>query len=185
MSERVSDGAEPAGPAWRGPVLLGIAIFAVYALVGLGAGWMWHELWQPSEGVVFQKIWYPGGEGLREDFSGTGLYVLVAAGCGLALGGVFAWVGGARPVLTLVLCVAASLLAGWLMLMLGEQLGPPDPHELAKTADDGTRLPSALQVAGLPPLFAFSLGSLAALAAVFTLFPGKTAEAGFSAEPRR
>ena len=185
MSERVTEGAPVRGSWRRSPVLLTVAVLAAYALVGLGAGWAWHELWQPSDGVVFEKQWYADGEALRQDFSGTGLYVLVAAGCGLALGVVFALVGGSRPVLTLVLCVAGSLLAAWLMLTLGERLGPSDPHELAKSAKDGTRLPSALRVSGLPPLLAFSLGSLAALALVFTLFHGNSREAGLRAEPRR
>jgi membrane protein DedA with SNARE-associated domain len=113
----------------------------------------------------------------------------VAAVFGLVLGGVFAFVGGAQPVAqpvaTVVLCVAGSLLAGWLMLVLGEWLGPSDPHALAKTADDGARLPSALRVSGLPPVFSFSVGSLVALAAVYTLVPGKTRERHVDGEPRR
>ena len=78
------------------------AVLATYALVGLGAGWVWHELWQPAEGVVVQHQWFATGAGLREDFSGTGLYVLIATGAGLALGVLFAILGGARPVVTLV-----------------------------------------------------------------------------------
>jgi hypothetical protein len=184
MLERVTESARMQGSWQRSPVLLAVVVVAAYALLGLGAGWAWHELWQTSDGVVFQKQWYADGEALRQDFSGTGLYVLIAAGCGLVLGGVFALVGGSRPVLTLVLCVAGSMLAAWLMLKLGERLGPADPHELAKTAEDGTHLPSALRVSGLPALFAFSLGSLAALALVFSLFPDKSREAQLRAEPR-
>ena len=162
-----------------------VTVVAVYALVGLFGGWMWHELWQPSTGVVIEHQWYPNGEALRQDFSGTALYVLVAAGLGVTMGVVFAIVGGSRPVLTLVSCVAGAALAGWLMLWLGERLGPADPAELALRADDGTTLPSALTVSGVPPLFAFVLGSLLALAAIFTLFSGKTSEAHFAGEPRR
>jgi hypothetical protein len=83
-----------------------------------------------------------------------------------------------------VLCVAGSVLAAWLMLALGERMGPDDPHELAKTTENGTHLPSALTIAGLPPLLTFSLGSLAALALVFTLFSDKSGEAGLGTEPR-
>ena len=180
MSGRVSASRPPSSALW-----FGVAVLAAYAMVGLLAGWVWHELWQSSEGVVFQKEWYPDGDGLRQEFSGTGLYVLVAAGAGLVLGAVFAIVGGARPVQTVVLCVAGSLLAAWLMLTLGEWLGPPDPHALAESADDGTRLPSALRVSGLPPLFSFTVGSLVALAVVYTLLPGKTREAHLDEEPRR
>jgi hypothetical protein len=184
MSERVTERPALRASWRRSSVLLSVVVLAVYALVGLGAGWAWHGLWQPGDGVVFEKQWYADGEALREDFSGTGLYVLVSSGCGLVLGGVFALLGSRRPVLTVVLCVAGSVLAAWLMLTTGQRLGPADPHELAKTAEDGTRLPSALRVSGTPPLLAFSLGSLAALALVFTVFSDKSGEAGSSAEPR-
>jgi hypothetical protein len=165
------------------PLVFGVTVLATYALVGLGGGWMWHELWQPANGVVIEHQWYADGEALRQDFSGTALYVLVAAGLGVMLGVVFAIVGGARPVFTLVWCLVGAALAGWLMLWLGERLGPADPAELALRADDGTTLPSALTVSGLPPLFAFALGSLAALGTIFTLFGGKRPEAHFAEEP--
>ena len=48
-----------------------------------------------GEGVVVQHEWYPSGDALRDDFSGTGLYVLVAAGAGLVLGLGCAIVGAA------------------------------------------------------------------------------------------
>jgi hypothetical protein len=160
-------------------------VVATYAAVGLGAGWAWHELWQPSDGVVFSHQWYLGGEGLRRDFAGTGLYVLVGAVVGLVLGGVFAMVGGVRPVLTLGACLVGSVLAAWLMLKVGERLGPADPQDLAKSAEDGTHLASALRVTGPSPLLALPFGTLAALALVFTVFPEKTPELRLSEEPQR
>jgi hypothetical protein len=167
------------------PVLFGVAVVATYALVGVFGGWMWHELWQPATGVVFEHQWYADGEGLRQEFSGTGLYALVAVGLGLVLGVVFAFVGGSRPLLTVCLCLVGSLLAGWLMREVGQWLGPPDPQVVASTADDGDQLPSALRVSGLPPLFAFAVGSLLALGAIFTLFGGRTPELRPVTEPRR
>lgn len=166
-------------------VWFGLAVLGAYAAVGLGAGWVWHELWQPAQGVVSQQEWYTDGDGLRQEFSGTGLYVLVAAASGLVLGAVFAFAGSAQPVATVLLCLVGSMLAAWLMLSLGEWLGPTDPQMLAKTAEDGTRLRSALRVSGLPPLLSFPLGSLVALAAVYTLVPGKTREHHLDGEPRR
>jgi hypothetical protein len=168
----------------RGPALFVVGAVAAYALLGLGAGWLWHELWTPAEGVVIQHEWYPDGDALRDDFSGTGLYVLVAAGAGLVLGLVCAIVGGRRPLVTVGAAVAGSALAAWLMTTMGERLGPADPHELAKTLDDGKKLPSALAVTGFSPTLAFTIGTLLALAVVFTIFPGKTREAGSTAEPR-
>jgi hypothetical protein len=189
MSERVSEAPlehQPtAGRAWTdGSVKFVAVVLATYALVGLAAGWVWHELWQSAEGVVVQHQWYATGAALREDFSGTGLYVLIATGAGLALGVLFAILGGVRPVVTLVACAIGSALAGWLMLTMGEWLGPADPQELAKTLDDGATLPSALRVSGLSPLFAFTLGTLGALALVFTVFQGNSPERRFDEEPR-
>ena len=189
MSERVSEAPLEHQPtarrAWTGgSVPFVAAVLATYALVGVCAGWVWHELWQPAEGVVVQHQWFATGAGLREDFSGTGLYVLIATGAGLALGVLFAILGGARPVVTLVACVIGSALAGWLMLTMGQWLGPADPHGLAKSLDDGATLPSALRVSGLSPLFAFTLGTLGALAFVFTVFQGNSPERRFDEEPR-
>ena len=161
-----------------------VGMLVAYALVGVAAGWLWHELWTPAEGVVVQHEWYPSGDALRDDFSGTGLYVLVAAGAGLVLGIACSVVGGRRPLLTVGAAVAGSALAARLMATVGERLGPTDPHELAKSLDDGKQLPSALSLTGFSPTLAFTIGTLVALAVVFTIFPGKTHEAGFSAEPR-
>jgi len=168
----------------RGPALFVVGTLAAYTLVGLAAGWLWHELWTPAEGVVVQHEWYPSGDALRDDFSGTGLYVLVAAGAGLVLGTASAIVGGRRPLVAVGAATAGSALAAYLMTMVGERLGPTDPHELAKTLDDGKSLPSALTVTGFSPTLAFTIGTLVALAVVFTIFPGKTREAGLTAEPR-
>jgi len=168
----------------RGPVLLVVGTLAAYVVAGLAAGWLWHELWSPATGVVVQHEWYPDGDALRDDFSGTGLYVLVAAGTGLVLGIAAAVAGGRRPLLTVAAAVVGSAVAAYLMTTFGTGLGPADPHTLAKGLDDGKSLPSALTVTGFSPKLALPIGTLAALAAVYTIFPGKSREAGLTAEPR-
>ncbi len=168
----------------RGPALFVVGALTAYALVGLAAGWLWHELWTPATGVVIQHEWYPDGNALRDDFSGTGLYVLVAAGAGLVLGVACAIVGGRRPMLTVAAATAGSVLAAYVMTTFGERLGPADPHTLAESLDDGKNLPSALAVTGFSPTLAFTIGTVVALAVVYTIFPGKTREAGLAAEPR-
>ena len=60
--------------------------------------------------------------------------------------------------------VAGSVLAAYLMLRVGQHLSPPDPHELAKTAKDGTELEGALRVDAWPPRGAFTFGALVGLA---------------------
>jgi hypothetical protein len=156
-----------------GAALSAGAVLAAYAVAGIALSWVWFWLWGPADGQVFSHQWYASSEALRGDFSGTGLYVLLALGGGAVLGILSAMLGGRQPLVTTIAAVLGSLLAGWLMLHLGQGLGPADPRVLAKTADDGTQLPSALRVTGTSPRFAFTMGTLAALAFVFTIFPGK------------
>jgi hypothetical protein len=187
MSEQLTEGRTRRPSAdLRASVLWVLTVVASYAVVGAAAGWLWHELWNPSVGEVFQGGWYPSEAGLRGDFSGTALYVLVGAGAGLLLGLVLAFFGGRRPMLTLVAVVAGSALAAWLMVFVGEGLGSTeDPHVAAKTAEDGVKLPSALRVTGLSPLLALPMGSLAAVALVYVMFSGSSADTGSGTEPRR
>ena len=168
----------------RGPVLLVVGVLAAYAVVGVAAGWLWHELWTPADGVVVGHQWYASGDALRDDFSGTGIYVVVASLAGLVLGLASALLGGRRPMVTVVAAVAASALAAFLMTTVGQGLGPEDPQTLAAKAADGTKLPSALAVTGFSPTLAFTFGTLVALAVVYTMFPGKTREARLDEEPR-
>jgi hypothetical protein len=182
-------GERPLDPPRRGrevfyPVLHVVAVLAAYVVVGAAAGWLWYKLWTPAEGTVVGHIWFADGDALRGAFSGTGLYVLVAAAAGFGVGLVCAFLGGRRPVLTLVAALAGSVLAAWLMLKIGQDLGPADPQELARTARDQSRLPSALRVSGLSPRLAFPGGTLAALALVFLVFPGNSREASSRGEPR-
>ncbi len=162
-----------------------VAVVATYAVVGGLCGWLWYTLWEPTTGVVYQHQWYADGDGLRAEFSGTGLYVLVAAGAGLLLGLACALAGARHPLLTLVVVALSSVLAAWLMMAVGTALGPADPQTLARTAEDGTALPGSLHVTGLTPLLAFPVGSVAALAVVFGMFGGQVHASASESEPRR
>ena len=178
MSEQLTEGAHPplGRPACARAWVL--TVVASYAVVGAAAGWLWHALWNPTVGEVFQHVWYPDEAGLRSDFSGTGLYVLVAAGAGLLLGLVFAFLGGRRPILTLVAVVAGSALAAWLMVLVGEALSPADPHVAAKTAEDGDKLPSTLRVSALSPLCASRWDRSPRVALVYVMFSGSSPDPG-------
>ena len=148
MSEQLTEGRTGASAGLRAPVVWVLIVVASYAVVGAAAGWLWHALWNPTVGRVIQGGWYPDEAGLRGDFSGTGLYVLIAAGAGLLLGLVVAIFGGRRPMLTLAAVVVGSALAAWLMVLVGEGLSPAeDPHVAAETAKEGDKLPQ--HVAGL------------------------------------
>jgi hypothetical protein len=59
------------------------------------------------------------------------------------------------------------VLAAYLMLRVGYHLSPPDPHQLARTAADGTRLDGALRVDSWPPKGAFTFGAVLGASLVY------------------
>lgn len=140
-------------------------VLLLFGVGGLLSGGLWRWLWTPPRGTVADGVWFPAAEG--SDFAATGLYVLVGLGVGLLLGVLSGLVTDRRELLTLGLVVAGSLLAGWVMLRVGELGMPVDPTRLAPRAADGTRLPGTLTVAGWIPLAAFPCGALLGLFVVF------------------
>jgi hypothetical protein len=159
-------------PSWRHspwlPVVIQVVVILVlFAIAGAFCGWLWHHLWTPPHGVVADKVWYTDEKGLRSDFSGTGLYVLIAVLAGLVVGGLTAFFCDRAELATLIAVTVGAALAGWLMWKVGVHSSPVDPYEAAKTAKDGTKLSGDLHVSGRAPFTAFPLGALTALAIVF------------------
>jgi len=153
--------------AWVVAPVQAAVIVAAFAGVGALAGWLWFHLWDVPEGVVSGGQWFTNEAGLRDDFSGVALYVMIAAPAGLVLGLLAAWLLDRSELVTLVAVVAGSVLAAYLMLRIGQHLSPPDPHVVAPTAADGTRLDGNLQVDAWPPKGAFTFGALVGLAIVY------------------
>lgn len=152
----------------RGDVARVLGVVVGLALWGTVAGVVWEWVWTPVHGVAVDHAWSPGtATGLQGEFDGTGWYVVVAVLAGLVGGLVAALVAPRPPLLTLLVVVAGSALAAWLMLAVGTALGPADPAPLAKRAADGTPLPSALTVSGCSPFAAFPIGALIGLVVVF------------------
>ena len=181
MSEQqlTAPSAPPPGRADETPVrwrlllpyaLQALAVLAIFAVVGALAGVVWEWLWTPPTGVVVHHQWLQDETGLRGDFSGTGIYVLVAVVAGLLTGAVVALLLDRSELLTLVAVVVGALLAGWLMHRVGSALGPADPHQLARTARDGTHLPARLVLSGSSATRAFPGGALLGLTVVFLGF---------------
>jgi hypothetical protein len=167
--------AEPtARPPWMGAVLQGLAVVAVFAGVGALCGLLWFRLWDVPQGVVAGHEWYTDETGLRADFSGTGLYVVIAVLAGLLVGALAAWRCDRSELVTLVAVLGGSILAGYLMLRVGYHRSAPDPHHLALVAKDGTKLDGALRVGSGPPKAAFPFGALLGLAVVYTSSLGRT-----------
>lgn len=141
-------------------------VLVVCAVAGVLAGVVWEWLWTPPVGVVVHHEWLLGLSGLRSEFSATGLYVVVASVAGLVVGAVCGLFLDRAELVTLVAVVVGAALAGWVMVQVGQVLGPPDPRQLAETAADRTRLPSDLRIAGNSPYVAFPAGATLGLAVV-------------------
>jgi len=144
-----------------------VAVVAAAALVGAVCGALWELWWTPPTGLVLDHVWYPDEEGVRQLFTGTGLYTVVALAGGVLLGAVCAWLFDQVELVTLVAVAVGSVLAGWLMLEVGTALAPPDPTEAATTAEDYTELPGTLEVEGDGAFVAFPTGALTGIAVVF------------------
>jgi hypothetical protein len=157
------------GRAWRsvsGGVVAGLLMFA---LAGAVCGVVWEMAWTAPAGVAYQGRWALDGNGLPHDFSGTGLYALIAAIAGLLAGVVVASLFDRDEIISLVTIVSGSILAAYLMWLVGTSLGPPDPRVVAKSAADLQPVVSDLRVHGRGAFAAFPLGAMLAVAAVFIL----------------
>lgn len=171
----------------------GLVIVVVLGLVGVLAGVVWEWVWSPPTGVVFRDRWVLQPSGPDVGFAGTGWYVVVASLAGLLAAAAIGWLARRDEVATLVAVVIGSVLAGWLMLVVGHALGPADPQVLAVGKDDFTALPSDLRVAGDEPLLglgsspfvAFPAGALVGLAVVFLMSRGRGTVSGPPTPPRQ
>ncbi len=159
--------AQPRRSAWVVAPVQALAIVALFAVVGALAGWLWYHVWDVPTGVVSGGQWFTSEAGLRDDFSGVAWYVTIAVLAGLVLGLLCAWQLDRSELVTLLAVVAGSVLAGYLMLRVGQHLSPPDPQEVARTSTDGARLPGTLRVEAWPPRAAFPFGALVGLAIVY------------------
>ena len=137
-----------------------LAIVAAFAAVGAATGWLWYRLWDAPSGVVVGGQWITQEGGLRDDFQGVAWYVSLAFLAGLVLG-------------MLAAVIVGSVLAAYLMLRVGTHLSPADPHELAKTAQDGEKLKGALRVRSWTPKGTFTFGALVGLALVYAVSIGR------------
>ncbi|GAA1475851.1 hypothetical protein GCM10009623_02970 [Nocardioides aestuarii] len=162
-----------------------VIVLLVFAAVGSLAGVVWELWWTPPTGVVVDHAWVPDDAGLRELFTGTGQYVVVALVAGLLAGAACAWFVDRVALLTLVTVVLGSALGAWLMLQVGLLLAPPDPAVAARTAADGTTLPGALEVSGAGALASLPAGALTGLVVVFIGLTPAQPEPGRGSTPTR
>ena len=165
--------AEPAGPtrSWTSLLVRVLVLVAVFVGAGIGGGYAWRHLWTPPAGKAFDGSWIPTPveEGLQNDFSGVGWYVVVAVVLGLVLGLVTAVLLGRAEVVGVLVAVVGSALAAYLVLTTGERLSPPDPDKVAASAEDGAKIPGDLEFDGWTPLLSLPIGSLTGVSLVYLL----------------
>jgi hypothetical protein len=181
MPERMTTGAHDGARTPRrrearlGAVLLVLEVLIAYALVALVAGLVWEAVWAPPDQVVQQHQVYPADyESLRRIFTGTGLYVIVAAVGSSLTALVISLLTRRRELLVLVAVALGSGVAAGVMREVGISRGPVDPTTLAADTANGVHLPGALDVSGFSPYLVWPMTSLLVLALVFFAWPRNT-----------
>lgn len=175
-----SDNTAPQRPTVLGHVLEPLLVLLVFAVAGVGAGWVWERWWTPTIGVVIEGTWVPGyrmqGEqfvfdfpSLEGFFDATAQYVVLGVGAGLLLGVLCALLGRRSEIVMLGAVLGGSVLAGYIAYRLGVHLGPVDPTLLETRVDDATVLPAALDLEGASPFVAWPLGALVGLCVTYLL----------------
>ncbi len=158
--------------ATRRTVAWVLGVVAVFAVAGLGCGWLWASRFAAPSGVVYSHVWYPDpwDAGQRTVFAATGSYVVIALVAGVVLGILVSVISRGREVATLVAVSVGSAAAGLLMLRLGLHLAPSDPTKVAAEVADGTRLNGGLEAPGKAAWVAFPLAALVPLCVLYLMF---------------
>jgi DivIVA domain-containing protein len=177
MSEHL-DGARPGLFASGSPVRTVLLVLLAYAALGAVAGVVWETIWTPPGQVVAQhQVFFDSYASLRRVYTGTGLYVLVAAVASVLVSLVVALLARGRELLTLVLVIVGSAIAALVMLKVGTMLGPADPASIARHTVERTPVHGQLTVEGKTlwgvksPYLIWPMASLLVLAMVFFAWP--------------
>ncbi|WP_091121198.1 hypothetical protein [Nocardioides terrae] len=143
-------------------------LVAGFAATGAVSGLLWRTRLHAPDGIVVGGQWYSGSTH-EDSFASTGWYVVIAVAAGLLLGIAAAWLSRAPEVLTLAAVLVGSLLAAWLMRVVGLHGAPPDPARAAAHAADGTRLTGTISRPGVAAFVTWPLAAVLAVGAVFLL----------------
>lgn len=170
----MSDGLTTARVS-RAPALWAVAIVVGFSAAGVVCGLVWRSRLHVPRGVVVGHQWYPVSydSGERASFAATGWYVVIAVLAAVVLGLVAAWLSRAPELLTLGAVLVGSLLAAWLMLLVGLHGAPPDPAAAARHAADGTHLSGTISRPGRAAFITWPLAAVVAVGAVFLLIPAR------------
>jgi hypothetical protein len=171
------DGAGGTDPARRGLFRRVALVLVGFLLAGAGAGVLWERLWDAPGGLTYKGQWYLEPAGPDYSFSGIALFVMIAFPLGIVLAVIAALRPGHEVATVLTVLVAASL-AGVVMYVVGNGLGPSDPQALAAGKPDYTPLSGGLGLTAPDPdreqwhstaLVAFPAGAMAGLVGSYLL----------------
>ena len=162
--------------SWVRVAVRAAVVLLVFVGGGVGGGYAWRHLWTPPAGEARRGTWVPTPveEGLQNDFSGVGWYVVVCLVLGLVLGLVTALVLDRAELVGLAVALIGSALAAYVVLHTGLSLSPPDPDRVAAKVADGTDIPGDLEFDGWPPLVSCPFGALAGLGGWYLVTPRLT-----------
>lgn len=159
-----------------GAVRLGLLVLVAYAVLGAVAGVVWEWVWTPPGQVIVQHhVLYDSYSSLRRVFTGTGLYVLVAAVASALLALLVTVLVRGRELVVLVTVLLGSAIAAALMWRVGTLLGPGDPATVAAHTAGRTTVPGNLTVVGKSPYLIWPMASLFVLALVYFAWPASFA----------
>lgn len=168
----------------RGFLLRVLVLLLAGLVTGAAAGLVWQWVWTPPTGAAWQGEFYLDPTGVRREVTATGWFTVIGLLVGIAVGSVAAYLSPTRELATLVGVLLGSLLLAWTMLVVGHLTGPPDPHEVARTAGDWEAIVSDLRLAGVEnvwrpygssALLAPAVGALIGLVGIFLGGAGRRA----------
>lgn len=164
--------------------MLGHVAWLALLCVALGVvgGVVWEAVWRPPLAVVVEGRTVLAGAEAERAFDATGWFLIVGGAGGLLAGVLTGALVRVRQLLTLVVLLAGSALAGVVMAAVGAALGPPDPARIASRSQDLTRLPMALEVSSLPAYLVFPIGAVTGLLLVLVLAPADRGGVGAPAD---
>ena len=152
-----------------------VIVLVVFVAAGVVCGWLWHAWWAPApDGVVVDKRVYYEPD---VEFRGTGLYMLIAALAGIALGLLFAFLFDRDEVTTLTAVVVGGVLAGLVMAWVGHALGPENAAEVARHTADFEKIDGDLHAGPLAAYAAFPGGAVLGTVAVLITFTRRRSKA--------
>ncbi|MET1060516.1 MAG: hypothetical protein ABWX84_13025 [Nocardioides sp.] len=145
-----------------------LIVLVTFVVVAVVCAWIWHAWWAPAPTgvVVDKKVYYEPDE----EFRGTGLYMLIAAVAGLALGMLFQFLFERDEVATLAAVVAGGVIAGLVMAWVGHLLGPENAADVARRTADFEKIDGDLRAGPLAAYLAFPSGAVLGSVAVLVTF---------------